>query len=332
MLENDSGAYLNKAQETLEQFERSIHDPFVERVLVLAREYNQLLAETTGISPEEEREIVNELDYEWGSVMDTEVTITGHVTVPPIGEQTEVTKLFIDGARAVSNGFTIIHEPIIVAGEEIGTGSRIVHHMYMRAADVWPSEEIEGIIDANTRVALAAEIDGSLLELDGASVERAISWLGLACPELLEEVDERLLNTQTNEEADAFLALRGLDINKHINISDDFTRNCIDIYLNSVIDFDKKLPYSIRLDGYSRRADKDDGHLYAIETDQLLAYIPVVGVWPKFSDNPEDLGKWDIGARVVAMPEDKSGDDIHLVVPVDALALMYSVRNSFYNS
>ncbi|MGH7218279.1 MAG: hypothetical protein ACREGE_02455 [Candidatus Microsaccharimonas sp.] len=333
MSEQNPNAYQNEAQDTLEQFERAMVDPFVERVLGLAREYSQLLSENINVSLEDKQAIISDLDHNWGSIMDTDLSLTGYALVASPDNDKGGMKVFMDGTEVTSNGFSILNEPIYVAEEEVGEASRVVHHMYANITDVWPMEAIEERgLSAETKVAIAVEIDGTFLDLPGISKERAAAWLELACPGLIEELDVRMLNAQESE-AGAFLSLQGFDIDEYTRaLDDEFTRDCIDIYLNAIINFDMELPYGMRINGYTLRADQEDSIMYKTETSQMLAFIPSVGIWPKFSDDPEDAGKWGIAARIIAMPGRKDDQAMHLIAPVDSISLLYSVRNSFYNT
>ena len=333
MKEQESHSNTNQEFDMFEQLEKSLTDPFMERVLTSAREYNLLLADMVDVDQDDRQKIVDNLDNSWGSVKGKHASFTGNVLASVGGEEFELQQKFLDGIRVISNGFAVISSPIIIEGEDVGKASRVVHHLYVKASDLWSEEELGVGADPETVVGVTAEIDGTLLSsFDSASVEFATALLGESCPELLEELDMRIFNTASGEEADSLLALRGFDINKYADTSDEFTRTCIDIYLNHHIDLDNALPYGIGVDGYTLGVKEQEGTLFETKIGQALAFVPALGIQPKVEDGVEVEGAWQIIAYTVITSQSKEDDDTHRMIPIDSLTLMYSLRSAYYGS
>lgn len=327
MLEHEGSFSRESNSDQLNLLEKALTDPFIERVLQMGRTYNEIFKET-GPTEEERHQIIDELDREWGGAYGLPVKLTGYVSVP-MKDSEGVQSVFLDSRDVISNGFTIMPEPIIVGGEEIGYFAKVKHHLYAKASDVWGNEDLDGL-DPDTHLGVTADIEKSIIEAPIASPDRARAWLAVSCPELMEEVDTRVLNSE-GYDGSALLALKKLDINQLADLSDEFTRSCFDIYLNSILELDTITPYALDIDGFGRSADgEDEGQEYIITSQRTLAHIPSVTLQPAFSNSEGDDGAWALAMNTALIPVDKKENLPRFVISVEALRSIASIRDLYY--
>ncbi|MDB5162915.1 MAG: hypothetical protein JWO54_505 [Candidatus Saccharibacteria bacterium] len=318
--ENNIENLFNESSKELNGLEAAFSEPFVERVLEMGRTYNEIFKE---IPPTEEERayIIQELDIEWGTIKGTIIKYTGNVKVKDRDDEGEVRIIFIDGAEVVSNGFYI--EPEYANGREL---QKVKHHLFVKFNDLYGDESGE---DNGNLAGATGDIDSSSIELDSASAERARAWLTISCPELIEEIDLRVLNAAGGED-DAIVSLRGFDLSIYPELSDDFTRNCLTIYLQKVVEIDLYAPYSTKLDGYARMLD-DQSNLYTLKIDGALVYINHLILHPTFNLDETDTA-WSLATVITVLDEDRTEDPEQYIVPIDTFKELHSIRSAFYET
>lgn len=326
MLEYENNVH-NSGQQEFALLEQALAEPFISSTIEKAKEFNELLAEVD-TEPEERAGIIAELDMAWGTLEGANMRLTGFVRAPLPGQhEIETEGVFIDGSEVISHGFTTVAVPQFVGGQQIGETYKIKHLIGVGVSEVWDDEAREGI-DPETYVLATAELNGTHLEVDGASPERARAWLAVSYPELIDKIDSRLLNTDGSE-GDALMSLRGFDFNKYANLEDDFTRICIDTYLNELLQMDKLVPYVIHMHGPARDGSEETSLLYNLSSAGSLAFIPSVGLQPQFSNNRKSK-KWDLGVQTAAITKDRNESPRYFVVSINAFESIDSLRQLYY--
>jgi len=310
----------NESSKNLSDLDAAFTDPFVERALETARTYNKIFKESTP-TLEEVRAIIDELDTAWGNIKDSQVHFTGSVKVGDPEEEGETKQVFLDGARVISNGFCVDR-----GDSAAGEPYKVKHHLHVQFEDAYGTAS-NG--ETPSLVAATGDINSSLIELDTASSERAKAWLTVSCPELIEEIDYRALNG-SGDECDALLSLKGLDFNKYTDLSDLFTRNCLNVYLQSIIEVDTFAPYSANLNGYARMA-KDLDTLYNLRIDSALLYVSYIGMQPSYTLDENDNG-WALSAFTTILGVARTDESQHYVVPVDTIQNLQSIRTAYYTA
>src|SRR5690606_21525221 len=173
--------------------------------------------------------------------------------------------------------------------------ARVQHHMYALPQDVYGNENREHY-NESLLVAITGDVEDGFIRFDGASPEHARAWLSHSCPELMSEIDVLLLNGD-GQESTALLALKELNFNSLADMSDEFTRMCVDIYLNQILEMDKTVPYSLSIDGPGRTNDEvSRGVLATISAERVLAYAPEVALQPAF--RKEYSPEWELGVHL----------------------------------
>jgi hypothetical protein len=318
--ENNIENLFNEPSKELSGLDAAFTEPFVEHVLEMGRTYNEIFKENPP-SDEEQAYIINELDTEWGNIKGSIIQYTGNVKVKDRNDENEVKIIFIDGAEVMSNGFYI--EPEYINGRDV---QKVKHHLFVKFKDLYGVESDE---EDDTIAGATGDIDSSSIELDSASPERARAWLAVSCPELIEEIDLRALNAIGGED-DALVSLRGLDLNFYTDLSDEFTRNCLTIYLQKIIEIDLYAPYSAKLDGFVRMVD-DQSTLYKLKIDGALIYVSNIGLHPAFNLDENDTN-WSLSAVITVLDEDRTEESEQYIVPIDTIKELHSIRSAFYDT
>ena len=113
----------------LQDLETALNDPFISKVLRNASEYNEIL-QIHPISFSEAVSIIEDLDNQWGALMDSNVAITGYVTfLSPEGDRET---RFYEEQQMISKGFTMLGT---VNEEGLNSGCRIGLQLYLEIPD-----------------------------------------------------------------------------------------------------------------------------------------------------------------------------------------------------
>lgn len=318
--ENNFVHLSNESSKNLSDLDAAFTDPFVKRVLEMGRTYNKIFEESAPTS-EEAAAIVRELDAEWGNIKGTLIQYTGNVKVKELGDDEEIKQIFLDGARVVSNGFCVEHNDT-----PFGEVYKVKHHLLVKFEDAYGTDADD---EKANLTGATGDIYSSSIELDSASPERAKAWLSLSCPDLIEEIDYRVLNG-LGDEGDALLSLKGLDFNKYTDLNDLFTRNCVNVYLQSIIEIDTSAPYTAKLNGYVRKSENLD-ILYNLKADATLVYISTVGMQPAYNLDESDAG-WSLSAFISILGVTRTDESEHYVIPIETVQELQSIRSAYYTA
>lgn len=323
----------------LEFLDKSIADPYVESVVKDAQLYNQLFSESTATDTDKQ-DAIRDLDQRWLDVMGSEVTVSGSALIPTIHGETK--SVIVDGLTAETNGFGGRNEPQIVGGEKIGDVFRIGHYLQTTAEDMvnagYLSLEELGIEDDDEdiseklrtlKVAFAADVDRSIIELDGVSYERARSWIEVSCPGLLDELDERLLNEIVDGNEPVY-ALKGLDLSEYAAVDDEFTQTCIETHLSGLMSFDRAVPYSVEIQGQMLGYDDDKGMtVYQVDDLKTLAFMRrVFIVTNPFPDNDGSIWQFAVETQLLGSNPDSTG--VEYMIPLESVESVQSLRRNFF--
>jgi hypothetical protein len=304
----------------LESLDKTFTDPFIKRVLDLGREYNKLFEETMP-TPEEVAETISELDEEWGGIYNSSIRFTGMVTTKSFGSADEKSQVFLDGAEVISRGFCVELD-----GREDVATFKVKHYLEVQCSDVYG---VEFDSDDQRSVYASGDIDNSLIEFSTASMEHATAWLTDTCPELIDEIDSRILNGKGGED-EALLSLRHLDFNQYLDLRDEFTRNCINVYIHNTLQMDDEAPYSATLNGYALLPESNM-LAYLTAEDSTLMYVHSVQLHPSFTYDNHDT-RWVLSAYTAILPEDRTASLQVLIMPVDTIKSLQSIRSAYYNT
>lgn len=329
---------INAEEFSFDQLEMALSEPHVERVVQQAREFNELI-NAGPITAQELYDIRNGLDAEWGPLNRASVRISGRILVSDEDIDLAPTYYSVDDQLAYSNGFDITVDTISLddegGDEDTIQAYRIVHHMLINFEEALPAVAAmykERGADVPPWTGVHAELDDISIQPEGMSVERAQAWLETSAPELMSELEIRVLDDVEGEDY-ALLNLVDFNPNDYADLSDEFTRKCFDRYINSILDFDNEVPYTMSFDGRGRIIESDEEVKNCIvRSDRVAASIHGVSLHPTLkaglSAHKED--DWELAVSVTVHPSSRQRPETYMVLTADAIKDVQSIRRQIY--
>jgi hypothetical protein len=315
MSESYSETSLNKQ---IEQLDASVSDPYIQRAIKLAQEFNKLFEE---ISPtkQERDDIIDEIEEQWGDLNKMQVSLCGWISTQ--NEYGDIVKSYHEDVCAVSNGFIMDDVDLFQDGQLLTTKAAIKHHVFIKSRDL----NLEG--EDDTWVGATADLDEIIIDVPSVSFERATAWLAVNYPEFIDEVDQRILNAQGTE-ADAIIALQGLDIPVEFTES-ELAVNSISAYLREIIQLDRVVPYSVRIKGETHVVGEDQVFQRGIiDSGAILADLVSISVDVydrKVSNKPE------LFIFMKTAMSDRLALPLRLDVPITSIMALMSIRSAYYD-
>ncbi len=111
-----------------------------------------------------------------------------------------------------------------------------------------------------------------------------LEYLETYLPEVLEEIDGRLLNTEN--EVEALAALGGFGVSHGLVEDVDTQRNMVETYLDSLLEFDEVIPYSALVKGAMHITDEQGDVVGTTIIDEWKSALVVpihIKMLPKFT-------------------------------------------------
>ncbi len=307
--------------------EKAAVDPYIEHARQRARDYNEILVYEGRVLADEAFSIQQELDAKWIGLTDAKVNVTGTVHTEEDGE---TVAHIVTGTEMKSRGFT-------VRGTSHDNEEGGLYFENPRAQFAFTVGR--AALDASAtgkrgekKVWVYADVDDVLVEAKTVSTERAAAWVESKYPELFEEINARVFNADGGE-ADSLISLKGLDLAEYAPIDDDFTRECIQSYIEDVVDIDVRIFYSLCINGAYEV--KDLGGYKREELNQLLsegalAYAGEFKIDCEIGENRPD--RWAINVNFALAPPHKNAALIQIRTSLDAIKSMQSIRAAYYGS
>lgn len=289
----------------LELLDVSVHEPALDSVIEIAKTYDTILR----FEPPENSyrlKMVKALDEKWKPWMNSYLKASGMVYIQT---GNNLKPCIIAGTPALSNGFSTIIPPY--EGESGEYSSRLAYYLYISGTHLTEDEEDDRMYPCH------AIIDEAIVQTNRASRERAITWLELAAPQFVKEVDQRIVSSR--DEVEALMALKGLDLSEYIDVNDELTRNSAETYLDSVIQLNQFVPYSISIRGFSFENNKMTRKKIARKDNfRGIAYFNSIHVHVGLTT--EYRPKWEVALlATLASPEASQGSATRFI-PIDSLS------------
>ena len=304
---------LPSEEKFLDMLENSMDDPKLERVLKKAREINDVMS-VLPATHSELKSIISELDGDWAPWMHTYMRASGTISAKINGEDVRVP---LDGQDVYSRGFDIAYD--VVDSVNI---PKVVHIVKLPKIVFTKDTSDKDVIDA------IAGIDEIVLETDNASTERAIAWIEISQPELVKEIDDLLMQSRNVEQSIESLAKLKLD--SYSILHENFTRNCLDTYLNSLVLVDKAAPYDLNIDGLIATTDDSGDMVSEKRTTRTLAYLGDLQTMIFRAKDGTD--EWRIGVSAAIIPSDQNTESESVIVPLESMSYIRSLRSSYYEA
>lgn len=291
--------------------ETSAIDPVVQAFFERVSDYQTLIDEIATPSPDELKDIIKDLDNLW-PYKDTLIKMTGwsYIHQP----ETPPTREWIDERIVYSAGFWIEESSISLEDEEIASTYSIVHFYRMMDTDGSPRLAISRLADVQ-------------IEYPFDSVEAKRSRLEYHEPVLLDTFDEIVLNHNTEEEA--LMALRGIEATiKKDNIG---ALSDLSYYLDSILEFDKHVPYIVKCLGSGYKEDPGSSRFDPINlptTPFVVKVVDVTFIRRERDTNEKGIETYHPAINVLYYPPE--GDSVSLVLPVRNIVEFESIRRRAY--
>lgn len=300
--------------------EQSIQDPYIESAHKKAREYNELF-QTEIVTVDDALQIQHELDTSWYELDGETVKVSGRVVVPKGKLKGEYS---VADVEAISYGFA-------VRGDESDEDSEIIKNPtlqhVLRIGKGALDATLEGAA-ANKKVKAYAKIDAVHIEPGAISAERATAWLETSYPDLFEELNVRIFNAKGDEGA-SLLGLKGLNIAEFAPVDDDFTRECIEVYIRNLIDIDTGAFYSVGLEGPYKIKYGEASATTLPFKDGVLSYI--YGPYIECVIEDDVVDRWGMVVELGVLTPEKNEPTVVIRTSLDSIKHAQSIRQAYYS-
>lgn len=231
--------------------QEALTEPRVSLALAEARALDELLA-TSNLSEEDVAHLIADLDRVWAPFHKQVMQVTGDVTV-------------YNNCSSRQKGYVI--DKSKDGGQSYHRsecGEEMLSHGFVAEYDESGRYRVKLITEctralvtndgpANVKQTIGVDIYNVQIDFtEQQSFERAHKWLETFAPDIIEEIDSKILNGNVRSVADAILALRDIDLSAMLNYHGDDSLElgrCIKTYLEILLDPDLAVPYVIGFDG-----------------------------------------------------------------------------------
>ena len=312
-----------------ENTSKALSDPVVEAGLQQAREINVALRNGT-LTRQEAAEYMRIFDQEWydRGLMGEEMIVNGatrfyqefHV------EDEGSTLMLHEGGY--NPQFIAEDKPMISKGFIIEQHDGVAALKLLGVCPAAPGDSQGNVSD------LTFGIDLSMVNVDFPaliSYERAQAWLEEFYPDLIAEIDERLL-THDGDSATSIISLKGIDLSAVDESGDAMLRTCqaLHRYVNHIINPDQALPYAVSCNGYVGFPTDNGAFSYLLlESERDLMQLRAVTVQQFPTDTGELRLQFAVAGEVGGQEE---GSLSPAVVSVESMTALYSIWSVYYDN
>lgn len=292
-------------------------DPYIKETYAKVRSAEAKLNNGENHSNEVFIQTINNLDENWRH-MKGQIIITGEIT-PYAGPNTLKSEdLYVEDEPFMSQGFTIQKQPIVDDnGEFIADSYRVV-------------QQVAHLNPDGTATPALVDHDKVLIKYPD-SPELRINRLDFYAPETTADIDVLLLNCEAEE--DMVAALKDFRIAQDDVESYDSYLKDANVYINRLIDFDKKLPYIVMWRGAHYEAIDHDSLGVTKNTEQVRALVQPTEIrFLPYNLLNQIHGERNIHSAYLAAQvySDNSQEDTHeIMIPVENIDGFASLRRSF---
>lgn len=297
-----------------DMLEHAMTEPRIARVENMVRIYNELLV-TEDVDADDAMVIIKELNREWGPLYHTPVEVSGGVYVSDL--EGTATLADCEDMTFLSEGFMFFSEE-----DEDSTvliRPRIVHRLLL------PLDESVRERTGHSYTSAAGDIDKIIVKTSLASTERSLAWLSVFQPDLIEDIDARILNGNGSE-VESIMALQSIAFRLDTD-DDELGRSCIRTYLESVLECDQTVPYGVTVEGnIFLRLGENSFMPIPMNESRMLGYIR--GIVPLRDSD----GNYELAAELTQVGRNRTVEGNTLLVPLEAIKGLISVRDTYYAS
>ena len=184
------------------------------------------------------------------------------------------------------------------------------------------SRFVEAVVYANP--------DELFIELDVLHPIRAYAWLEMSYPEILRDLDNRIIHAGAGSDERSILGLRGfeIDMSKISDIQEiQMYRACVNMYINAMISIDNQVPYEMDIDGDCMTYDIQEGNVWhKMQEEDVLYSVESLSFYTRNNEEGNPIHLYQFG-----LTGDLHGDDIDtpsqgVAIPLRAVQSLASSR------
>lgn len=309
-----------------DDIEAAMTEPIIEKALQEARALNEMLRETTP-TEEELVQLIEHLDKIWGNFANQKMKVTGEITAYN-NFATRYDGVIVDisddeGESTIQQQYEQEMKSCGFIAEENALGQYTIKLLGERQLGV-----AEDGIPGDSQY-IGIDIDKARVDfMYILSKERAQKWLEVYAPDLIAEVDSILFSEGVNSSADAIAAVGNIDLSglDECAWQEEQAAQCLQIYLEGIVNIDKSVPYQMGLDGYVL-VDRDPTQAGTYITKQPNALMTVRTITPGTITIDGNVERRLFLDTILHTQE--SGE-IHQYVCADAVTYCVSIRDIAY--
>lgn len=312
-----------------------VTDPFIAELSPEVRTlYDELkqcedLLNVGELTHDDIQELIVALEERW-PYMEQPIQITGNVfrVLPPEdiqpGAELSLGKEYVEDRIVQSKGFWAYSTPIVQDGEHVTDHWRVGHFFYLGSQEVAQNMFLTHSYNYHG----CAGLDELIVKLPEAIKSQGDDGQEYR-PEILSEIDSRVLNAE--DEIEAIKSLAGFELDAAHDDTLDYYQSVVD-YVGGLIKFDDGLPYSFAVDDYFLLPETNgDIHIAQCREEvSLVGYASQLQLIEKRQEFEQGLARhdnrfvWGMEAYLI-----QDAPDVPLkrvIIPVDNIIDVDSVR------
>lgn len=328
-------SYNHFIETDLKNFEAVLLDPVFKKGFDLIDQYNQILVDQS-VTYKELVVIIQEIDAVWHELIGRPVSFTGMASFTPESYTNvmQVEKNYYEQMDMIFGGVSVFKEDDSPRSYDDNTVlSQVKFQIKLQREGIHTES-----YDVLTMVGAADTSDIISIENDyGMSYERAQAILEYYYPDLIDDIDTILLNSENLSESELVKKIATLRVNvsaindggkKEANIQTKTKITlALDIYTQSIFDFDKESTHGALVNGLIYIKNQDDKfEIFFVENKLLLSSLCLV-----WEDAPEDdVHTLSPHIRGILMHADRYEESDLALIPLSTIKNIASARSSFF--
>ncbi len=303
-----------------------IVDQDMQKAIDRAQQINVILRNTE-CSIDQMHAYVAEVDGLWQDWHNRVLTMSGRVFFDL--DKENIHSVELNSERVYSNSFCIARLP----GDD---SPQIFHDIKIHPFDVLPEgdprREIFATLD-DDNVPFINAIAPLEVSLDSGYIttERALQYMELFHPDLVVEIDRRIMHTNSPEEA--LLALRGLPFSAYIEHDDDIARAALTAYLNASIIIDSEMPHQVVFGegNIYAEAEEDDGKQLMVRVSGETLYVMMDGEIHFVNIGSNQAQEYVLAVDVSTVSADHREVERKFCIPLNVISGDMSMRSKLFD-
>jgi len=319
----------------LKNFEAVLLDPVFKKGFDLIDQYNQILADQS-VTYKELVLLIQEIDAVWHELIGRPISFTGMASFTPESytDVMQVEKNYYEQMDMIFGGVSVFKEDDSPRSYDDDTVLSQVKFQIKLQREGIHTESYEVL----TMVGAADASDIISIENDyGMSYERAQAILEYYYPDLIDDIDAILLNSENLSESELVKKIASLEVDVN-SINDGGKKEAslqakskimlaLDIYTQNIFDFDRESTHGAVVNGLIY-VKNQDGKFEIFSVDSRLLLSSLCLVWEDAPD--DDVHTLRPHVRGIIMHADRYEESDVALIPLTIIKDIASARSSFF--